>query len=630
MYGMLLESVQYFIQMKYGEKIWNSVLKETGCKYVVFNTHQMYPDELMPSLAANCAKIINNNSTADDFMFYFGQCFVRYLSNFGYDEPIRATGRHFLDFLKNVDNLHLQMRFSYPKMKSPSMYITNFDENGAELVYRSTRKGFTHYFTGQVTQIAEELYNTLIKITVLEEGHVESSPQKIIVRFRLDFDNRQYLATRINSQTINRKLDPVPCSVLLKLFPFGFMANKDLIITGIGEKLYQVYGSKTLIGKPFSECFRLRRPKGIPFTWNNIKFLTCITFEIEVLRNMMGRITAPPPKKNVEKIGRGVVIKPSEITASLDRRVSHGTKSILLKGQLLYVPDTEIIVFLCSPVVNNVDELQYAGLYLNDFNLHGLSRELVLAGWQHCSKLELMCERAEQRSQELEKNHELLDWWKKQGDDLLYSMIPKSIAHLLQNEKSYLNTCTNCEMVSVMFCEVVELGSTSTMQGVMDVINCMNAVFTCFDTLTDRFDVYKVETVGDVYMAVSGAPEYTEHHAQNVVDLSICFIQEVHNLKVPSAVTIEIRIGIHSGPVAAGVVGLKVPRYCLFGDTVNTAARMQTTSMPGKIHVSEATRNLLPDDKYITESRGLIPVKGKGEMETFWITCKEDKDAKAE
>lgn len=74
----------------------------------------------------------------------------------------------------------------------------------------------------------------------------------------------------MNAQTINRKLPNVPSSVLLKLFPFGFMAKKDLIITAIGEKLYQVYGSNAMIGKSFSECFRLRRPKGIPFTWNNV------------------------------------------------------------------------------------------------------------------------------------------------------------------------------------------------------------------------------------------------------------------------------------------------------------------------------------------------------------------------
>lgn len=80
-----------------------------------------------------------------------------------------------------------------------------------------------------------------------------------------------------------------------------------------------------------------------------IEFLTSITFEVEVLRNMMGRLTVLP-KKNVEKICRGVVIKPSEITASLDRRVSQGTKSILLKGQILYLPEAETIIFLCSPV----------------------------------------------------------------------------------------------------------------------------------------------------------------------------------------------------------------------------------------------------------------------------------------
>nr|CAD7438732.1 unnamed protein product [Timema bartmani] len=294
--------------------------------------------------------------------------------------------------------------------------------------------------------------------------------------------------------------------------------------------------------------------------------------------------------------------------------------------------------------VNNLDELSNMGLFLNDLNLHGLSREMVLAGWHHCSRLELMFEKAEQRSMELEHSYSLLDCWKRRGDELLYSMIPKSVADRLRTGEnpmstcqvvywsmcdryrtgenhmstcqviywsmcdihrageSHMSTCQTFDAVSVLFCELVDFNSV-TLQDAMDVVTSMNAVFTCFDALMDRFNVYKVETVGQVYMAVSGAPEFTPDHAQNVADVSLCLVRRVEQMHLPSGIRIQIRIGefdvfllvsgVHTGPVVAGIVGMKVPRYCLFGDTVNTAARMQTTS------------------------------QGKGEMKTFWISEKE-------
>lgn len=124
----------------------------------------------MPELAAAAAQLLadprdlsegsggcGEPPTADAFMRYFGMCFVRFFSNLGYDAPIRATGRYFCEFLKNVDNLHLQMRFAYPKMKSPSMYMSHIDRNGCVLVYRSTRRGFTQYFMGEF-YIRAQLY----------------------------------------------------------------------------------------------------------------------------------------------------------------------------------------------------------------------------------------------------------------------------------------------------------------------------------------------------------------------------------------------------------------------------------------------------------------------------------------
>nr|CAD7394584.1 unnamed protein product [Timema cristinae] len=395
--------------------------------------------------------------------------------------------------------------------------------------------------------------------------------------------------------------------------------------------------------------------------------LRCVLFELEVVR--VRPEEEELPSTPVVEGSSGVVELPN-----LDRRGSQGTRCILLKGQMTFVKDINCIIFLCSPIVNNLDELSNMGLFLNDLNLHGLSREMVLAGWHHCSRLELMFEKAEQRSMELEHSYSLLDCWKRRGDELLYSMIPKSVADRLRTGENPMSTCqviywTMCDKhrtgeshmitcqtfdaVSVLFCELVDFNSV-TLQDAMDVVTSMNAVFTCFDALMDSTAFYDtmtacsladtdvrlysiyvtvfiisfrksykalVETVGQVYMAVSGAPEFTPDHAQNVADVSLCLVRRVEQMHLPSGIRIQIRIGVHTGPVVAGIVGLmnlitffdvfllvsgvhtgpvvagivgmKVPRYCLFGDTVNTAARMQTTS------------------------------QGKGEMKTFWMSEKE-------
>lgn len=152
-----------------------------------------------------------------------------------------------------------------------------------------------------------------------------------------------------------------------------------------------------------------------------------------------------------------------------------------------------------------------------------------------------MCEKAEQHSVELEKSYSLLDEWKRKGDDLLYSMIPKSVADRLRNGESRLNTCQAFENVTILFCELADFQSSS-LKDAMEVVSSMNAVFSCFDSLMDLFDVYKVETVGRVYMAVSGAPEATPNHASNVANLALCLISQVRKLQLPPEAS-QIRIG---------------------------------------------------------------------------------------
>ncbi|CAH0554050.1 unnamed protein product [Brassicogethes aeneus] len=430
-------------------------------------------------------------------------------------------------------------------------------------------------------------------------------------------------------------LSSFSCDLLLQLFPFAILFNSQMLIEGYGEKIVQVTGGKIkrkMLGEPVTRFFRLRRPKGISFSWKNTFYLKSVMFEIEILRadimEFSGESASSSSSKTEAEDSASIKNLGDESTIEIDgksispyalRRDSlPGLKNILLKGEMRYLGDIKRIIYLCSPVINNMTELPDQGMYLNDLNPHGLGKEMVLTGWQHSSKLELVFDKAEQRATELENNYSLLDTWKRRGDDLLYSMIPKPVADRLRSGLPSVDTCESFESVTVMFCELVGFNS-STVEDAMELVSTMNAVFSGFDSLIDKYDVYKVETVGQIYMAVCGAPEKNEHHAVNISDVSLNMVKLVKELNIPSQSKVDVRIGIHSGPVVAGVVGIKVPRYCFFGDTVNTASRMQSTSSPGMVHISEATKNLLPENQFVIKDRGAVKLKGKGDVETYWI-----------
>lgn len=163
----------------------------------------------------------------------------------------------------------------------------------------------------------------------------------------------------------------------------------------------------------------------------------------------------------------------------------------------------------------------------------------------------------------------------------------------------------------------------------LQVVNFLNDLYTVFDRIIRGYDVYKVETIGDAYMVVSGLPiKNGDRHAGEIASMSLELLQAVKQHRIahrPNEV-LKLRIGMHTGPVVAGVVGLTMPRYCLFGDTVNTASRMESNGEALKIHISGKCKEALDKlDGYITEKRGLVNMKGKGEVVTYWLVGATEK-----
>ncbi|EYC43701.1 hypothetical protein Y032_0483g2292 [Ancylostoma ceylanicum] len=184
------------------------------------------------------------------------------------------------------------------------------------------------------------------------------------------------------------------------------------------------------------------------------------------------------------------------------------------------------------------------------------------------------------------------------------------------------------ESVTVFFSDVVSFTTIAGKGTPLQVVNLLNELYTIFDSIIDKHDVYKVETIGDAYLCVSGLPNRNGHeHVKEISSMSLGFMKSLKEFHIPylPKENLNLRIGFHTGSVVAGVVGLSMPRYCLFGDTVNTASRMESNGKPGMIHISKAANDLLNEvGGYKTESRGEVIIKGKGVMETYWLIGPSD------
>ncbi|XP_063056024.1 soluble guanylate cyclase 88E-like [Engraulis encrasicolus] len=730
MYGLYLEAVNDYINESYGEDVWRLIEARAEIPHLKFVRHQMYNDNLILRLAKAAGEVLGK--THDELMYAFGVYMVKRIGNYGYERILKVLGRNVRDFINELDNLHEYFRFSFPKVQPPSFCVEEECETSLTLHYRSTRKGFTQFVKGQLSQVGRQFYNTDIEVEILSkeetekmtyvvrfcsgiQGRRERTRQKedfffsfsmhsnLFVKagrkvtsnmsaesmcacvrvlgegwvYKMNFDNAAFKHRMPQQKTAPgyEKL-PMKRGIFFDMFPFSVIFRRDMTMYRIGDGLKEVFSD--LQGKKVNEEFTLVRPM-LEFSWDNIYTHLNNVFELlsKAVVESKQKVNIPKlskeepeekeesekPKKEKrdmksmeEMKGAGAGSDQEYGTSSVTQYNSAANtggediellafqtvtgkcsetifedmreppkKPLHLKGQMKYVPQWDSLIFLGTPIIETVEDMIKMGVYVNDLNLHDSSRELILAGTQQSAELQLALDQEQQKYAQLQEIIKKLDEEKKRGDSLLYAMIPKAVADRLRKGITALETCQVFPDVTILFSDVVKFNEICIHITPMQVVDMLNEIYIVFDTLSEKHNVYKVETIRDAYMVVAGVPNKTTFHAHHICDMALDMLSSIDHLKDPSTGdNIQIRVGIHSGMVVAGVVGLKMPRYCLFGDTVNTASRMESNGVGMQIHISQTTKDHLEHEPYIIEERGKIFVKGKGYMKTYWLKGKKD------
>lgn len=204
------------------------------------------------------------------------------------------------------------------------------------------------------------------------------------------------------------------------------------------------------------------------------------------------------------------------------------------------------------------------------------------------------------------------------SERLLDNLLPEKIAARLKDEPDRI-IADSIGQATILFADIVDFTPRAASMAPEDLVRFLNSVFTEFDAETNARGLEKIKTIGDAYMIAAGMPDPRDDHAEAVAEMALKMLEITERLSAESGQPVAVRIGLHTGPAVAGVIGTRKFFYDVWSDTVNTAARMESHGEPGRIQITAEAKAAL-GDAYVCEPRGVVDIKGKGPIETWWLT----------
>eukprot|EP00980_Cylindrotheca_fusiformis_P005908 scaffold1245_cov109-Cylindrotheca_fusiformis.AAC.3 len=673
MHGHLFEVFEDWVINDHSIEIWHAAKERAGCdvKDNAFVTRQYYQFHTLIGLVEAVADLLH--CTTEKVLKDYGKHTITYLYSSEYEAILRSQGSTLRQCLSNLNAMHdhIQKSFSEVDKFSPPVFWcedAQEEEESIVLHYYSHRGPF---FVPMVVGMVEELASHHFEVAIImEQTALQDKAGSEKTTWRLSavdkslswklaqvFSNEEPVAEspvnyghakmvqcpfsgkQLTPQHMKEmkscphsakpSVPPIPTAnnrtrsvsfaekqadakseivlpkysdergnfngismdLLRQVFPFHVVVDHDFKIQQVGVNLPQVLEreAEKVMGMHIQDVFKITRPvTGFTWEWRSMNNLFDQNF-------FMSPVLAGMSDKRREQ-------------------------EVEFKAAMLTLSEDKVMFSLC-PDVKNLQHLNDMGLTLSDLSLVTSQRDAVFLG-EYVAQEALKTNSLDKLSKDLKSEQKL-------STTLLYNMLPRKVADDLRMGKTVEPEFH--ENVTLFFSDIE--GFTNLCQQVRpwDVIDMVNQLYSVMDSLVDRFDLYKVETVGDSYMCCSGMPEPDEHHAEKIANFALAVVECSRHIKSPATgEPIRLRIGIHTGSCTSGVVGNLTPHYCLFGDMVNFTSRHESTGAPDKIHCSS---DLFGRLKYISTSasqqfnfkaRGLVDMKGKGEHYTYWLESATD------
>ncbi|XP_030745740.1 head-specific guanylate cyclase [Sitophilus oryzae] len=533
--------------------------------------------------------ILSKDEDANEFDFFdkLGQELINICCTEGMERAFKCLGGDLKEFLTTLDGVYdvLKYKEDINAGESPeteAAFVCNATSDmDLYLDFTTDRPAVGHLLVGSLKSIAKTLYYTRVEVTMIRE--LDAKGQfKYHIRY-LDVANQ--IGTPHCPKTPNGFAGLLPGNIPMSIptfcraFPWHFVIDRHLEIVQLGSGCMRLFGCLLKShGTSVSTYFEFKRPRSLTLSFGEIIKRANTPFVL-ALRQIPGDRSSQP-KNNLE---------------------------LELKGQMVHCPESDSILFIGSPFIDGLEGLTGSGLFISDIPLHDATRDVILVGEQARAQDGLR-RRMDKLKSSIEEGNRAVDKEREKNVSLLHLIFPPDIARRLWLGES-IEAKTHVD-VTMLFSDIVGFTSICATATPMMVINMLEDIYNRFDTYCGQLDVYKVETIGDAYCVAGGLHKNTNTHAQQIAWMALRMIETCAFHQTHDGQPIRMRIGLHTGSVLAGVVGVKMPRYCMFGHNVAIANKFESGSEPLRINVSPTTYQRLmttPGFAFEARDRSCLP-----------------------